>query len=207
MNKKAVIAEKHPPGPPQGGNTYQLSQFKNAQKNLIAVIPLGDVSDIVSKIMAANIQAAFSLPVKILPPVKLPEHTFDKNRMQYNAGAILEWLDKADMGTADKIIALCSVDLFIPIFTHVFGEARLGGKSAVVSIYRLQQSPISISQSMIYERMAKVTLHETGHIFNLHHCQDKKCLMHFSGSLDDLDKIPMMICRYCLAAFRDSINS
>ncbi|MDM8538221.1 zinc metallopeptidase [Desulfobacterales bacterium HSG17] len=180
--------------------------------NIIAVIPLGDVFHIIPNIVAANIQAVYSLPVEILGPMKLPEYAFDKKRMQYDAGCILDLLDKTDTETADKIIAVCTVDLFIPIFTHVFGEAQLGGKSAVVSIYRLQQSPESLSESLIfehliYERMAKVALHETGHLFNMHHCHDEKCLMHFSGNLDDLDKTPMLICRYCLAVFRDAIKS
>ena len=38
---------------------------------------------------------------------------------------------------AAKALALTDADLFIPILTFVFGEARLGGRAAVVSSARL----------------------------------------------------------------------
>ena len=37
----------------------------------------------------------------------------------------------------------------------------------------------------------------TGHLFNLFHCNETKCLMHFSGVIEDLNKIPFYLCRDC----------
>jgi len=102
-----------------------------------------------------------------------------------------------------KVIALVNVDLFIPIFTHVYGEARQNGKIALVSTFRLAQKKGGTSPppDEILERTAKVALHELGHLFNLEHCQDSKCLMHFSGHLAELDETPLYYCRYCATIF------
>jgi archaemetzincin len=52
----------------------------------------------------------------------------------------------------------------------------------------------------VLERTAKVALHELGHLFSLVHCEDSHCVMHFSGQVDALDKIPPYFCKYCNAA-------
>ena len=38
----------------------------------------------------------------------------------------------------------------------------------------------------LYDRAAKVALHELGHLFNLQHCDDSRCLMHFNVDIADL---------------------
>jgi archaemetzincin len=58
----------------------------------------------------------------------------------------------------------------------------------------------------ILERTAKVALHELGHLFNLEHCHDTRCLMHFSGNLTELDETPLYYCRYCATYFRDALR-
>ncbi|MBW1993939.1 MAG: zinc metallopeptidase, partial [Deltaproteobacteria bacterium] len=32
------------------------------------------------------------------------------------------------------------------------------------------------------------------------HCEDSNCIMHFTGLVEDLDKIPPYFCPYCAAA-------
>jgi len=105
------------------------------------------------------------------------------------------------------VIGILDVDLFVPIFSHVFGEAKQGGKYALVSLFRLKKNPdgSTIMSSNFYERAAKVALHELGHLYNLFHCEDKRCLMHFSGGLEDLDETPLYFCRYCTAFFKDAL--
>jgi archaemetzincin len=56
------------------------------------------------------------------------------------------------------------------------------------------------------ERIAKVALHETGHLFNLFHCSDEKCLMHFSGNVEELDMSPLYFCRYCSLRFKNILH-
>jgi archaemetzincin len=94
------------------------------------------------------------------------------------------------------------------VFTHVYGEARQGGSVALVSLFRLGEDPVeSIPPSAVMlERAAKVALHELCHLYNLTHFERHDCLMHFSGSLEDLDHISFRLCRYCMSYFRNAVR-
>ena len=171
----------------------------NSKERLIGVVPFGEVPELALKIIAANIAAYFKIPADILPALETPDFALDERRLQYNAGVILQKFESTDFNDYEKIIGVLNQDLFVPIFTHVFGEAKQGGKFALVSLFRLNKNPDGSSPpaSLYYERAAKVALHELGHLFNLFHCDEKICLMHFSGGIEDLDASPFYLCRYC----------
>ncbi|MGD2149407.1 MAG: archaemetzincin family Zn-dependent metalloprotease [Desulfobacterales bacterium] len=179
----------------------------SSNKRLVGVVPLGEVPEIALKVIAAHISGYLNLSVQILPPLEHPEYALDEKRFQYNAGIILKAFESERFTDYDKVIGVLKLDLFIPIFTHVFGEAKQGGKFALVSMFRLGKNPDGSPSpaSLIYERTAKVALHELGHLFNLLHCQEKKCLMHFSGGIQDLDETPIYLCRYCSTFLKDRL--
>jgi archaemetzincin len=172
---------------------------------VVAVLPVGTALPLAARVIAAHINGYLDLAADVLTPVDLPAHALDAQRLQYDAGILIQTLADApgDAGHF-KTIALLDVDLFIPLFTHVYGEARQNGAIALVSLYRLEahadgSSPTS---ERVLTRCAKIALHELGHLLNLLHCSDPRCLMHFSDSLAVLDQIPMGFCRYC----RRSLN-
>jgi archaemetzincin len=177
-------------------------------KTRFAVVPFGVIPEIVVKSIGAHIQAYLDIHADILPPLSQPEYAFDKRRLQYDAGFIIKALDSEAFHNHDKVIGVLDVDIFVPILTHVFGEAKQGGKSALVSIYRLKDDVDADHPptALVLERAAKVALHEAGHLFNLFHCMDEKCLMGFSGSLSDLDLRPLFFCRYCHTFLRDAFR-
>lgn len=179
------------------------------KKRCIGLVPIGEVSEIVSKSIAAHILGYIDLPVDILPPLEHPAFAYDRKRLQYDAGAILNSLDSGAFHDYAKVIGILEVDIFVPILTHVYGEARQGGTSALVSLYRLKRNSDGSTApgSLFLERAAKVALHELGHLFELLHCMDKSCLMHFAGSLKDLDKTPLYFCRYCSTFLRDALRN
>ena len=174
----------------------------------IGVVPIGDVPEIASKSIAAHILGYINLDADVLAPLDHPTYAFDKNRLQYNAVTILKSLESESYFDCAKIIGILNVDLFVPMFTHVFGEARQGGKCALVSLYRLRDEldDSDSREPLLLERAAKVALHEAAHLFNLSHCMDERCLMHFSGGLKDLDKAPISFCRYCSVYLRDALS-
>ncbi|MFC1817083.1 hypothetical protein ACFL0M_14365, partial [Thermodesulfobacteriota bacterium] len=108
---------------------------------------------------------------------------------------------------AIKVLAITTVDLFIPILTHVYGEAQLGGKACIVSTYRLKEglSPLSFRETHQI-RVVKEALHELGHTFKLHHCQDPACIMHYCRSVKDVDRKSDQMCRYCKVFIGDEIK-
>ena len=172
----------------------------------IGLIPFGDIPDIVPKVIAAHISGYLDLQTILLEPMQNPSYALDSRRRQYDVGHILEHLESGSFGSVDKVMGILDVDLFVPVFTHVFGEARQKGRVALISIFRLRENPMdTIKDSTItLERAAKVALHEVCHLYNLTHCEDRRCLMYFSGSLSDLDQIPLGFCRYCSRYIREA---
>jgi archaemetzincin len=168
---------------------------------VIGVLPLGVVGDAVARIIAANLQALFHVPVDLLPPWINPDFAFNERRQQYNAALILERLAKSRYAH-QRVLGVVNVDLFIPVLTYVFGEAQLGGRAAVVSLHRLgdRENGGQASPDILYERAAKVSVHELAHTFALVHCnQQPDCVMRASHGLGDLDGIPLFFCDYCKA--------
>ena len=182
----------------------------------IGVVSLGRVPALFPRVIAAHIEGYLALSAEILQPGELPEGCLDTRRMQYDAGKLIAHMAESLQSTDNpsgrgstrcaKIIGLLSEDLFLPIFTHVFGEAEQDGRHAVVSLYRLsyRSDGRPAPESRVYERAAKVALHETGHLFNLFHCTDARCLMHFADDLDTLDAIPIHFCPYCTRFINDA---
>jgi archaemetzincin len=180
----------------------------HAAPHRIGVLPIGELHDIVPKVIAAHISGYLNLEATVLSPVDRPSYAFHEERVQYNVGAILQALEEKPIKGIQKIVGVLNVDLFVPVFTHVYGEARQGGRVALVSLFRLGEDPVeSIPPSAaMLERAAKVALHELCHLYNLTHCETHDCLMHFSGSLDDLDNISFRLCRYCTSFFRNAVR-
>ena len=179
----------------------------DSKKHTIGIIPFGEIPEVVPKIIAGNIIAYLNLLAEIITPAENPDYALNDKRLQYDAGTILINLESSCLNNYEKVIGILDVDLFVPIFSHVFGEAKQGGKYALVSLFRLKKNPDGSTtvSSIFYERAAKVALHELGHLYNLFHCEDKRCLMHFSGGLEDLDETPLYFCRYCTAFFKDAL--
>ena len=176
-----------------------------AKHGVVGVVRLGAVGEAILNIVAANIQEIFHVPVDILPARQAPEFAYSERRKQYHAALILKNL--ADSRRPHpRILALVSVDLFIPVLTHVFGEAQMGGRAAVVSLHRLRQKEEGsrVSLDTFYERAVKVALHELAHTFDLVHCSQAQCLMKVSSGTSDLDELPLFFCEYCEAFLEEA---
>ncbi len=170
--------------------------------NNILVIPVGSVPAIASKVIAAHIAGHLDLAVDILPPLRQPVYAYNAPRSQYDAARIIDFMESRFLDRNAKLIGILDVDIFVPLFTHCLGEARQGGRGAVVSLHRLQAGT---TEQIGLERAAKVAFHELGHLFNLLHCNDRRCLMHFSSEPADLDPVAFRFCRYCSRFLQDAI--
>lgn len=166
---------------------------------ILAVIPIGPIGELAVRMIAANLQAVFEVPVDLLAAAELPDHAFEETRQQYDAGRLLDHLAGICPNRYGKVLGVVAVDLCIPILTYVFGEAQLGGTAALVSGYRLRGSaagaPVPMDQ--YYERLAKVALHEMAHTFTLYHCLEPGCVMNSSAKLEDLDRLDPVFCQRC----------
>ncbi len=92
-------------------------------------------------------------------------------------------------------IGITVQDIYTPDTNFVFGLASPLLRSAIVSTYRLKAK----GSVLFLRRIAKEIVHELGHaIYDLPHCKNPKCVMHFSNSVEDTDKKLNSFCSECL---------
>lgn len=175
------------------------------QKIIISPIENIDVCNYQS--LGQEIHRTFGFQTKIKSLLQNVNFAYDLKRDQYHSTAILEKLASTSPFQAIKVVAITNVDLFIPILTHVYGEAQLAGKACIVSTFRLQEGlSITTMEKEFENRMAKEVLHELGHTFNLRHCNDKGCIMHYCRSIKDVDRKSDQLCRYCKILLKDELK-
>lgn len=132
---------------------------------------------------------------------------FDPGRKQHHSTSILEKLAEIAPPHAIKVLGITEVDLFIPILTHVYGEAQLGGTACIISTHRLAEGLSIVADKDTYcERVAKEAVHELGHTFKLRHCKDNACIMHYCRSIKDVDRKSEQFCRYCKTLLEDEMK-
>jgi len=175
----------------------------------LGLVPLSPVDLNIPQHLSTAIADFLSLPVQILPPNPLPPHTHNLVRNQYHSTQLLEYLLQEHAEESFRVLGITGVDLYIPIFTFVFGEAQLDGKAAIISTFHPQggASVILPSRSVLLERLLKLSLHELGHTFALPHCRRERCLMNFSANLEKLDQKDLEFCEYCRILLDDYLKS
>ena len=125
-------------------------------------------------------------------------------RGQYHSTAILEGLQATCSNGKSRLLGVTAVDLFVPIFTFVFGEAQLEGNCAVASLYRLSEEHYGLpaDEGKLRERLVKEAVHELGHTFGLRHCEDWQCVMASSHSVEMVDVKTAEFCGECVRVVR-----
>lgn len=131
------------------------------------------------------------------------EDFYDHNRGQCDASKILNSVRSST--EREKILLFTSVDLFIPIFTFVFGLAKLMGDSAIISTHRLKNEFYGLppNPQLLKQRLLKEIMHELGHLGGLRHCGNYDCNMVSSTNTDELDIKSVEYCSACSDKFFD----
>jgi len=160
------------------------------------------------RVVADSLQGILRVPVDLREPIVLPEDTFMETRNQYNAMALIKYLNSGMADNSLRILGITAKDICNPILTYVFGEAYMGGRSAVMSSARLKAGLLGepVSREHFLERVVKVAIHEIGHTFNLRHCHTDRCVMRASNTLAELDEKLNYLCDYCEIFLFDSLR-
>ena len=174
---------------------------------LILVSPVGDIAEDISIAVAQKIRTIFKTDARVMPILPDIAFAYDVDRNQYYSTKILEKLEQTAPNHCLKVVAITKKDLFIPILTHVYGEAQLGGKSAIISIARLNTGLETVGTASFMDRIVKEAVHELGHTFDLRHCEDPLCIMHYCRKIADVDHKLSRFCRYCSILLSDSIKA
>jgi len=124
---------------------------------------------------------------------------YDSARRQYNGNALLKQVHSISFPESDKNLGIFNVDLFVPILTFIFGQAFLGGRTGIASLYRLSNERYGMvpDEQLLLERLKKEVIHELGHTLGLIHCLSPKCVMRSSTYVEDIDQKSVHLCRNC----------
>jgi archaemetzincin len=148
--------------------------------------------------LAAGLAPVFRMPCQVRPERLDVAFARDRQRNQYHSTAILQaMLPVTEPGA--RLLAVTSLDLYVPVLTFVFGEAQLSGRCAVVSLHRLREEfyGLPAREALMRERLVKEAVHELGHTFGLRHCDDWRCVMTSSHGVERLDVKGAEFCSTC----------
>ncbi len=163
------------------------------------MVPFGTIQREIIHFLHVELTTLFDFMVKILTDEPIPQFAFDPKRNQYHSTKILDWLKKM-RANDERILSITDVDLFVPELNFVFGEADVIGKVCIISLVRLRQEYYGLpkNEKLLLERTLKEAIHELGHTYRLGHCENPKCIMHFSNSIRDTDRKGPGFCRKCM---------
>lgn len=174
----------------------------NAGRPAIRVAVIGNVpQDLVTTLRSRLGEVFQSDTVEHIPSFRA-RIALDHSRKQYDSRLLLEALH-AELQDGDaRLIGITEVDLFVPVFTFVFGEAQLNGRVAVASLFRLRNSFYGLPEDseLLAERLLKEAVHEIGHTFGLVHCHNPRRVMHSSPAVEEVDLKRSDLCRSCRRA-------
>lgn len=156
--------------------------------------------------LALELTRIFRMPCQVRTGVIDPTSARDDTRQQYRSTTILDNLRRLNPPDSTRLLGVAAVDLFVPIFTFVFGEAEVDGHCALASTYRLEEERYGLpaNEEKLRERLTKEAVHELGHTFGLGHCDHWQCVMASSHSVELVDVKQAEFCEECAEVVRKS---
>lgn len=167
--------------------------------NLIHLLSIGQTDRRLLCSLGVALSAQFIVRCEVLDKVLDPRPAFHAGRQQYHSTDILARMQDCIMAGSWRLLGVTSLDLYIPILTFVFGEAQLNGACALVSTYRLGQEfyGLPADPELLRQRLLKEAVHELGHTLSLTHCEDYRCVMAASHTVEWIDLKGTSLCADC----------
>lgn len=169
-------------------NDYGIRREKSPTR--VTLVPCGPVEQEDLEFLVRALSER-GMKVSIATERKVPAAAFNRARQQYRGDL---FLNTAREEAADRVLAVTNYDLYASNLNFVFGVADSGNKSAVISLFRLR---MGADEETFRRRLVKEAIHELGHTWGLSHCQNWRCVMHFSNSLEDTDRKETEWCESC----------
>lgn len=201
---------------PEPGQTFEEYLRGNptrpeGARRVLYVQPLGRFTPAQSRVveLAADFMSRFfGLTVRVRDPAQLDRVPLSARRVsvwgdkQIQSGYIMmDVLRPTLPPDAAALIAFTSSDLFPDeTLNFVFGQASLGERVGVWSLYRLGRPDASEAAfKLTLLRTLKIAAHETGHMFSVRHCTKYECVMNGTNHLAESDRHPLDACPECMA--------
>jgi len=172
----------------------------------ISIKPLDEIASHILETLKQGLEHTFNCPVEIEAQINSLDYAYNPDRKQYLAPRILSTLRNFSIKSGDRRLGIVDVDLYAPGLNFVFGQADISAKVAIVSLHRLRQECYGLPQDegLFQERALKEAVHELGHTYHLGHCNNPKCVMHFSNSLADTDIKEADFCDKCQQRLKEA---
>ena len=173
----------------------------------LQLLPIGSIDAQLLEWLAQALSEKFRVRTEILSPALDPAFALHSERQQYHSSEILAAMQRYVNSNTWRLLGITQLDLYIPILTFVFGEAQLGGTSAVVSYHRLQQGfyGLPADADLLANRLLVEAVHELGHTLRLTHCQDYQCAKAPSHAVEWIDIKDSGFCEDCLARALETV--
>jgi archaemetzincin len=167
----------------------------------LQLLPVGNVDARLLEWLRQALFEKFRVPAEILTPALDPAFALHAERQQFHSSEILGAMQRYLDGQTWRLLGVTERDLYIPILTFVFGEAQVGGSSAIVSYHRLTQEFYGLPSDLdlLANRLLTESVHELGHTLHLTHCDDFRCAMAASDAVEYIDLKDSGFCEDCLA--------
>ncbi|QGK75156.1 archaemetzincin [Flavobacterium sp. SLB02] len=178
------------------------------EANIIYIRPIGNFNALQNKQIALldeYLEIYFQLKTKTLDPISNDVVPNSSRRMSYGHEQLLAGYLLNDVLKDEKplkriaLMGLSELDLYPKAeWNYVFGLASYRDKVGVSSIYRLQDGELtSANFNLCLSRLLKISSHEIGHMFGLHHCINANCVMNGTNSMDETDRHSIRLCSVC----------
>ncbi|MHC4322077.1 MAG: archaemetzincin family Zn-dependent metalloprotease [Planctomycetota bacterium] len=169
----------------------------------LLIVPFGSVRKEILDFLQIELARRLGILVRVAGIKPIPKNVYNPKRRQYHSTMLLSSL-KGMRIKKGRILGVVDVDLYVPELNFVFGEASIRDKVCIISLVRLRQEYYGLpkNESLFLSRTLKEAIHELGHTYQLSHCQNPKCIMHFSNSLRDTDIKEPGFCNTCKLKLR-----
>jgi archaemetzincin len=168
---------------------------------VLQLLPVGAPDIRLLEWLAESLQEKFRVRTRILAPMLDVGFALHVERQQHHSSEILGSMQSHLTRDTWKLLGITGLDLYIPILTFVFGEAQVGGSSAIVSYHRLRQEFYGLpeDEDLLANRLLIESVHELGHTLRLTHCEDYRCAMAASHAVEWIDIKDSGYCETCLS--------
>ena len=162
----------------------------------IRIVPLHEVPEKLLKKVREELKVALRMVGEITRVEALPKSILNKFRNQYVSEQVLFFLEKNYEG---RVLGITKEDIYTEGLNFVFGQAKLKGRVALISICRLDPTFFHQpkDEGLLERRVVKESIHEVGHMLGLSHCNRKGCVMTFSNTIGEVDKKTKYLCDMC----------